>query len=256
LGQIFSSNGMMIDPNRICAIINLKEPQNKKELQSILGIINYLRKYIPNLAEVSNPLRELLKSNVEFQWLETHTNTFNEIKKMIAEAPTLINFNSNKEVTIQTDASKSGLGCCLMQEGKPVAYSSRSLNDAEQNYAMIEKEMLGIVYATHKFHQFIYGRKINVITDHKPLVSIINVKKISDIASFRLQRMKLKLLKYNLNVKHVPGKQMHIADLLSRNYESNICHETEWIAEVVHSVCIGLNVTSEKKKTIQGCDSK
>ena len=85
MGQIFTSNGMMIDPDRIRAIINLKEPQNKKELQSILGMINYLRKYIPNLAEVSNPLRELLKSNVEFQWLETHTNTFNKIKKMITE---------------------------------------------------------------------------------------------------------------------------------------------------------------------------
>lgn len=96
------------------------------------------------------------------------------------------NFDSSKEITIQADASQHGLGCCLLQNGKPISFASRNLSKSEKYMAQIEKELLSIVFATQKFHNYIYGRESNLITNYKPLISIPN-KKISEIPSTRLQ---------------------------------------------------------------------
>lgn len=247
LGFVFSKDGMKIDPNRIKAIVMLENPKNKKDLQKILGMVNFFRQFIPNLSELTSSLRMLLKNDVTFMWLPDHTRALEEIKNKIVSAPVLCNFDAKKEITVQTDASQSGLGCCLLQGGKPVCYASRSLNDAERNYSQIEKEMLGIVFSTKKFHNYIYGKKINVITDHKPLVSLLQ-KEISAIASSRLQRMRIKLLKYNLNLQYLPGKYMFVADLLSRSYlKDELDYDDKWISETVHSVSRSLNITDEKR---------
>lgn len=110
---------------------------------------------------------------------------FNKLKKELNEAPVLENFDVNKEIVIQTDASSKGLGTCLPQLGKPVCFASRSLTDSEKQYAQIEKELLAIVFAAQKFKYYIYGRKVLVWSDHKPLISIMR-KKLSDIVSPRL----------------------------------------------------------------------
>lgn len=217
LGHIMSANGITVDPERIEAIQHLGAPNNKTDLQKLMGLVNYVRSFVPNLAEISEPLRQLLKKNVIFQWQPQHEATVTKIKQMIAGAPTLKAFDTKKAVIIETDASKSGLGCCLKQDNKPVGFASRSLTEAEERYAQIEKEMLAIVFACNKFHLFIYGRRIEVQTDHQPLLGIMR-KDLASIPSPRLQRMKLRLLKYTLELKHVPGKQMYISDYLSRYY--------------------------------------
>lgn len=101
------------------------------------------------------------------------------------------------------DASKNGVGCCLIQDNKPIAYASRSLSKTETNYAQIEKELLAVYFACHKFHQMIYGHKVVVYTDHKPSITILK-KEINEITS-RLQRFKLGLLKYDIELLYVPG---------------------------------------------------
>ena len=130
--------------------------------------------------------------------------------------PVLQYYDVNKEVTIQADASQKGLDACLIQENKPVAYASRSLTSAEQNYAQLEKELLAICFACQKFSQFIRGKQVNVQSDHKPLEIIL--KKPIAKASPRVQRMMLKLQRYNITVTYLPGKQMFLADTLSRAY--------------------------------------
>lgn len=130
---------MKPDDNRITAIKELKIPSNKKELQQILGVINYLRQFIPNLSEISSLLRELLKNNVIWQWTNIHTDILKKIKTLIAEASVLNNFDPNKQITVQCDSSHNALGCCLLQDNKPVAFASRSLTFTETNYAQIEK---------------------------------------------------------------------------------------------------------------------
>ena len=123
-------------------------------------------------------------------------------------------FDPSKTSTIQADASQHGVGACLLQQGNPVAYASRSLSPSESNYAQTEKELLAIVFACEKFHQFIYGFTTKVQSDHKPLKTIFT-KPLCSVPP-KLQRMLLRLQKYDLLVKYVSGKLLHVADTLSR----------------------------------------
>lgn len=251
-GHIFSEEGMKIDPERVNAITNMKSPTNKKELQIFLGMVNYLRKFIPNLANIASSLQLLLKKDVTWLWTKIHEDVFETIKKKLTEAPTLQNFNHKLPVVIQCDASKDGLGCCLMQEGKPVAFASRSLTPSEQNFSQIEKELLSVCWSTQKYHYYIYGQKCTIINDHKPLESLLK-KHIHEVPSPRLQRMKLRLLKYDIEYKYLKGKYMYIADLLSRAYiQCDNTTDDPYINEMVH--CVGLashlQCTPEQKQEL------
>ena len=136
---------------------------------------------------------------------------------MISSAPLLKYYDVASETTILCDASESGLGATLLQEGQPVAFASRSLSTVERQYAQIEKECLAIVFACSRFNQYLHGRELTTVeTDHKPLVPIF--QKSIHSAPKRLQRMLLRLQRYNLNVTYLPGSQMYIADMLSRAY--------------------------------------
>ncbi|KAG7312060.1 hypothetical protein JYU34_001506 [Plutella xylostella] len=236
-GHIFSKKGMKIDPERIQAIANIKSPTKVKELQIFLGMVNYLRRFVPQLADLAAPLQLLLKKNVEWLWSDVHEAVFNKLKEKISQAPVLQNFDPKLPIVIQCDTSKDGLGCCLLQNDKPVCFASRSLTSAERNFSQIEKELLSVVWATRKFHYYIYGQKCIVLNDHKPLESLLK-KHIHEVPSPRLQRLKLKLLRYDLEFKYLKGKLMYIADLLSRAFTE--CDDTDdsYMHEVVH--CVGL----------------
>ena len=161
-------------------------------------------------------------------------------------------FDVKQPVTIQADASQSGLGACLMQRGKPVAYASRAMTGAEQNYAQIEKEMLAICFVTSKFHQYVYGKSaVSVQTDHKPLETIL--KKPLCKAPPRLQRLMLRLQPYDLDVHYVPGKYMYLADTLSRAYiqgEGNAEMEDE-LSRVVHNLVLNIPVSANELSEIR-----
>ncbi|XP_033646576.1 uncharacterized protein LOC117305808 [Asterias rubens] len=137
-----------------------------------------------------------------------------EIKDKIAHAPTLKYFDVKKPITVTCDASKFGLGAACLQEGDPIAYASRTMTDTEQRYAQIEKELLAVVFACTKFHDYIYGKDIIVETDHQPLVTFVKKPLLS--APARLQRMLLRLQKYNITLVYKKGKELFIADTLSR----------------------------------------
>ena len=206
IGNIVSCDGLKADPEKVKALAMYPKPQNKTDLQRFFGMVNYLGQFIPNLSAMSQPLRLLLKGETDWFWAYEPDRAFEAIKSALIIAPVLQFFDVNKDVLIQCDASSNGLGACLLQEGKPVAYASRSLTVAEQNYAQIEKELLA-------------SRSVNVHSDHRPLETITH-KSISK-ASPRLQRMLLRLQKYTVNVIYKPGREMHIADALSRAYLSS-----------------------------------
>ena len=129
-------------------------------------------------------------------------------------------YDVSQPVTISCDASQSGLGADLLQNAKPVAYASRALTDAETRYAQIEKEFLAVVFAFNKFHQYTYGKEVRVESDHKPLEAI--TKKRLSAAPPRLQRMLLQLQRYTFTLPYKPGKDMILADTLSRAYLDNV----------------------------------
>lgn len=253
LGLIFDKHGSRPDKSRIKALENIAVPHNVKSLQKILGMFNFLRDFIPNMAEVTAPLRILLKKNVLWHWTNAQTEALNKLIELVSSAPTLRNFDPKLPVEIECDSSQSGLGACLMQRGQPVAFASRSLNSAEVNYPQIEKEMLGILFACNKFHNYIYGYKTNVFTDHKPLVSIFQ-KTISKVVSVRIQKMKLRLYKYILNVQYRKGSEMHISDLLSRNYSKETCEDEIQIDGIIHSISSESNLDLKLVHTEQSKD--
>ena len=250
LGHNFNKEGMQPDDERVKAVKNLSAPKSKKDVQKIMGLFNYFRNFIPNLSEVSAPLRKLLKKDVEFSWSNQHEICFEKMKSLLCEAPVLANFDDSKEITIHTDASKDGIGCCLLQENKPVFFASRSLTENEKNWAQIEKEYLAMAEAVKKFHYYIYSRKVTLLTDHKPLVSIMK-KNIADIVSPRLQRIKLRLTKYELDVKYIPGKNLFVADLLSRNFLKDNVQDDSAMLDVVHSITSVINISNDKKLMFQ-----
>ena len=127
-----------------------------------------------------------------------------KVKQLITREPVLKYFDPSKEVTLQCDASESGLGAVKLQEGQLIAFSSRALTSTERNYAQIEKELLSIAHGCTRFDQYVYGRPITVQTDHKPLESIFKKSLLS--APKRLQRMLLQLQRYSLNIVYKPER--------------------------------------------------
>jgi transposase InsO family protein len=215
MGHVLTENGMRVSEDRIKAIVDMEPPTTVTELQRFLGMINYVGKFIPNLAARTKPLRELLEKKVAWNWQHEHQKCMDDLKQVLVEAPVLGYYDLKEPVTVSVDASSFGLGGCLLQNGRPVAYASRSLNSAERNYAQIEKEMLAITWGCTKFHDYIYGRSDVVVhTDHKPLECLYN--KPLHSAPPRIQRMMLKLQKYDFKVRYVPGKEQYISDTLSR----------------------------------------
>ncbi|CAK1600869.1 unnamed protein product [Parnassius mnemosyne] len=148
-------------------------------------MVNYLRKFVPNMANIASPLQLLLKKEVSWLWTDHHESVFNNIKKKISKAPILQNCNAKLPTVIQSDASQNGLGCCLLQNGTPVYFASRSLTPSERIFSQIEKELLSIVYVTQKFHYYIYGHKVTVVNDHKPLEFLLK-KHLHKVPSPRL----------------------------------------------------------------------
>ena len=144
-------------------------------------------------------------------------------------------------MTLQCDASQSGLGAALLQNGQPVAYASRALTDTETRYAQIEKELLAIVFGCEHFEAYTYGRDIvHVETDHKPLEAIMQKQLYS--APSRLQRMLLRLQKFNLKVRYKKGKEMFLADTLSRAHltEVHACSFAQELEEVDHTAVLAM----------------
>lgn len=150
-GHIVSASGLETHPDRVRAVKEMPVPTSKEEVRRFLGMVQYLSKFLPDMSTVDAPLREVIKNDVDFYWLEAQQASFQKIKALCISAPVLARFNPAKEVTIQCDASSYGLGGALLQEGRPVAYTSRALTATEQRYAQIEKETLAILHACKKF---------------------------------------------------------------------------------------------------------
>ena len=142
MGHPLTSQGLMPDPEKIQAILQMPEPEDVTALKRFLGMVTYLAKFIPHLSEMTEPLRRLEDKNVEFQWLDQHSIAMNTINKFLTEAPVVRYYDVSKPVTIQCDAGQSGLGAVLLQDGQPVCYAFRALTDTESRYAQIEKELL------------------------------------------------------------------------------------------------------------------
>ena len=220
LGEVVTAQGVKPDPAKVQAIEDMPTPKDQSDLQRILGLVTYMSRFIPNMSNRTSVLRSLLEKDADWQWLPEHEKAWQGIKHILSSHPVLQYYDERKHVKLSSDASKDGIGAALLQENDgqwmPVAYASRAMTSAERNYAQIEKEQLGVVFACERFHSYIYGRTTNVETDHLPLIAI-SKKPLCD-APPRLQRLLLRLQKYNCTLSYTPGKHLVIADALSRAF--------------------------------------
>ena len=164
-GEIYTTDGCRPVQDKVQAIVKLPPPCNKKEVQSFIGMINYLTKFSPRLTKLSEPIRELIKEKVPFHWGPEHQESFNILKKELVRAPVLAYYNPRKETILQTDASTKGLGACLLQDDKPIYFASKALTEMQRGYVAIEIKSLAVAWAVEKFHHFLYGCQFIIETD-------------------------------------------------------------------------------------------
>ncbi len=225
VGHLLTSEGIKPDPEKVRAIEGMPTPDGLPALRRFLGMVTYLSKFIPHLSSLAAPLRELLHKETAWEWTPSCQAATEAVKREISKSTTLKFYNADKPVTLTCDASKSGLGAAVIQDEQPIAYASKSMTKSQMNYAQIEKELLAILFACERFHDYVYGRKVTVETDHQPLTSIF--KKPLFAAPARLQRMLLRLQQYDIDIVYKKGKDLIVADALSRAYLEDTSSEEE-----------------------------
>ena len=201
IGHMLTADGLAPSPEKIKAILEMPTPSDVLSLQRFFGMVNYVSKFVPKLSDHTELLHTLTVKGTDWKWLPEHEKAFENLKSLLTSPPVLRYYNVHLPVVLQCDASDTGLGAVLLQEGLPVMYSSRALTATEHNYTQIEKELLAIVFAAEKFDKYIYARNVQVQSDHKPLETIFS--KPLHTAPKRLQRMLLRLQCYDLHVPYL-----------------------------------------------------
>ena len=207
-GHQWSAKRLSPDPKKIAAVKRMDLPRDVDTMRSFLGLVNYLNRFSLCLAEISAPLREICRQEVEFELTESVHAASSRTKEEISKNVTLPYFNPKSETTLQTNASKKGLGAVILQNSKPVMFASRALTGAEKNYQNLERECLAMIWGMEKFHYFLYGKRFILETDQKPLVSIY--KKHMVEISPRIQRLVVRSFPYQpFDIQYRREKKFH-----------------------------------------------
>ena len=195
----------------------MPEPQDIRDLRRFLGLVNHLMNFCPNLAEKTKPLRDLLKRENAWVWGSIQQEAFKRLKADMASEKLLALYDPEKETTVSADASSFGVSAVLMQKQpsgdlRPVADASKSMTETECRYTQIEKEALAVIWALGHWADFLMGMKFKVQTDHKPLIHLFSTKQLIDELPVRIRRFKMRLMRFDFTVKHIPGKLLYTAD--------------------------------------------
>ena len=221
LGHVIDAEGLRPVPERIEAIQQAPTPRNVTELKSYLGLLTYYGKFLPNLATQLAPLYKLLGKDVRWTWSTAQNRAFNKSKELLTSSPLLVHFNPQLPLLLACDASAYGLGAVLahrLPDGseKPIGYASHSLNSAERNYSQLEKEGLACVFGIKRFYSYLFGHHFTLITDHKPLLSLLGEHKpTSPQASARVRCWSLYLAKFEYTLSFRNSAAHANADALS-----------------------------------------
>ena len=169
LGHVVSKDGIKVDPKKIEAIQKWARPTTPTEIRSFLGLAGYYRRFVQDFSKIAAPLTRLTQKAVKFQWSEECERSFQKLKDCLTSAPVLVLPLGEGGFSVYCDASRIGLGCVLMQNGRVIAYASRQLKSHEQNYPTHDLEMAAVVFALKLWRHYLYGEKCEVFTDHKSL---------------------------------------------------------------------------------------
>jgi hypothetical protein len=217
LGHVLSAKGIVVDPSKVMDILEWKPPTTVHQVRSFLGLAGYYRRFIPNFSKLVKPITSLLKNNTKFNWSSRCNEAFEQLKVLLTTAPVLAQPDIEKPFDVYYDASGSGLGCVLMQEGRVIAYASRQLRRHEEHYPTHDLELVVVVHALKIWRHYLLGNICHIYTDHKSLKYIFTQSELN-----MRQRRWLELIKdYELEIHYHPGKANVVADALSRKAS---CH--------------------------------
>ena len=245
LGHKVSSAGISTDPAKVEAICNAPVPDSKIKVRRFVAMANYYKRFVVKFNEIAAPLYKLTSKKVRFEWTAEAQAAFEQLKSALTTAPVLASPDFSQPFIIKCDASGESIGAVLMQNGHPIAYASKSLNKAQANYSATEREALAVVWTTRHFKHYVYGRKIIVHSDCKPLADTRSNKEPDG----QLGRLMLKLQPLDIVIEYVRGQNNEVADCLSRLHSNAICVEPiDWrekqredgeLAQVIEAVEAG-----------------
>ncbi|KFD45214.1 hypothetical protein M513_13909 [Trichuris suis] len=222
LGYRIDASGIHPSEGKVAVIHNFPSPENKQQLQAFLGLLNFYHNFLANKAEIAEPLHRLLDNNSKWSWTHRHAEAFKRLKQLISSNLVLTQYDDSLPLTLTCDASPHGVGCVLAHitaSGieKPIAFHSRTLSSAERKYAQIDREALAIIVGIKKFHEYVFGRHVEIRTDHKPLLGLLARAMQTPVGmSPRMVRWSILLSAYDYDLVYRPGKEISNADALSR----------------------------------------
>jgi hypothetical protein len=217
LGHTISQDDISVDPSKVQEVMDWKLPKFVHQIRSFLGLAGYYRRFIPDFSRIAKPMTELFKKGVKFVWSEACEKAFHTLRQHLTSAPVLVQPDNSKPFEVFCDASGTGLGCVLMQEGRVIAYASRALRPDEINYPTHDLVLVAVVHALKIWRHYLMGNRCNIFTDHKSLKYIFKQSELN-----MRQRRWLELIKdYDLEVHYHPGKANFVVDALSRKAHCN-----------------------------------
>jgi hypothetical protein len=223
LGHVISSEGIDVDPGKVRDVLDWKPPKSVHQVRSFLGLAGYYWRFILNFSKISKLITELLKKGTKYIWSKEYDEAFQTLKKLLTTSPVLAQPDITKPFNVYCDASGTGLGCVLMQEGWVISYSSRQLRRHEEHYPIHDLELAAVVMALRKWRHYLLGNVVYIYINHKSLKYIFTQPDLN-----MRQRRWLELIKdYELEVHYHTGKANVVADALSRkahcNYLPAVC---------------------------------
>ena len=260
LGHVIMKDGIIPCENKVKAILNIPTPRNAKDIKSFLGLASYFRRFVPDFSSLSAPLNNLCKPKVRFKWTALENESFLKLKSLLINPPILVHPDMNREFIVTSDASTYGIGGILSQydddgNERAISYMSKKLNAAQTNYSATDLEILAVVTALEHFRPYLMGNKFKLVTDHRPILYLQNMKN----PSARHFRYIMRLQEYDFSIEHRKGVLNGGADALSRNpqfldslhklknenvnYIKNISFKPEQIKDWKNELCQELNIT-------------
>nr|XP_037270742.1 uncharacterized protein K02A2.6-like [Rhipicephalus microplus] len=241
----------------------MEAPTDIAGVRRLLGMVNHLARFLPCISEVTAPIRALLNKSATWVWQQEQNAAFEKIKELLTSDRCMAKYHPSYATTVSADASSFGLGAVLLQtqpsgECRPVAFASRSMTETEQRYSQTEKEALATTWAIQRFDEFIRGITFDVETDHLPLVSLFGKMEL-DMLPPRIQRLRLKTMRYQFRMLHVPGKLLATADTLSRiTQKASLPMDTVelFVAQVVSGMSEALPLSPEGVRQPQESDGE
>lgn len=216
LGYIINKDGIKPDPEKVTALQKLPDPKNVKEVRSFLGMAGYYRRFCPNYARTALPLTGLTKKNARFSWTPACQLAFRTLIDQLSKEPILAHPSINDPYILYCDASLTSIGAVLAQnfpEGeRPIHFLSHKLTETQTRWPIVQTECFAIYFAVQKFRPYLYGSKIIVRTDHKPLQYLFT----AELTNHTMQKWATYLSEYNITIEHIPGSQNVCSDFLSR----------------------------------------